>query len=120
MKVLAGVAGQALHVLDRFHITQQLHKAVDEVRRTGSNRPRALQPVRVIHVQRFPCREEIEGALPLAVNCRDSPLRAAVRLPAACQLGHFLRTPELDQRLVGHVEPAGVIPNGVQYVLGPT
>ncbi len=41
MKVLAEEAGQALNVLDRFHITQHLNKAVDEVRRAESNRLRA-------------------------------------------------------------------------------
>ena len=41
LKVLAEEAGQALNVLDRFHITQHLNKAVDEVRRTESSRLRA-------------------------------------------------------------------------------
>ena len=35
-KVIADQAGQALHVLDRFHITLHLNQAVDEVRRTES------------------------------------------------------------------------------------
>ena len=34
-------AGQALHILDRFHITGHLNKAVDEVRRAESTRLRA-------------------------------------------------------------------------------
>ncbi len=33
LNVLAEEAGQALHVLDRFHITMHLNQAVDEVRR---------------------------------------------------------------------------------------
>src|SRR6202035_3979110 len=33
-------AGQALHVLDRFHITSHLNLAVDQVRRAESTRPR--------------------------------------------------------------------------------
>ncbi len=41
LKVLAEEAGQALNVLDRFHITQHLNKAVDEVRRAESNWLRA-------------------------------------------------------------------------------
>jgi transposase len=41
LKVLAEEAGQALNVLDRFHITQHLNKAVDEVRRAESSRLRA-------------------------------------------------------------------------------
>ena len=41
LKVLAEEAGQALNVLDRFHITQHLNQAVDEVRRAESSRLRA-------------------------------------------------------------------------------
>jgi transposase len=41
LKVIAAEAGQALHVLDRFHITGHLNKAVDEVRRAESGRLRA-------------------------------------------------------------------------------
>ena len=39
--VVAADAGQALHVLDRFHITMHLNQAVDEVRRAESARLRA-------------------------------------------------------------------------------
>ncbi len=41
LNVLAEEAGQALHVLDRFHITMHLNKAVDEVRRAETSRMRA-------------------------------------------------------------------------------
>ena len=41
LQVIAKQAGHALHVLDRFHITQHLNKAVDEVRRGESTRLRA-------------------------------------------------------------------------------
>jgi transposase len=40
LKVIACEAGQALHVLDRFHITSHLNQAVDEVRRAESGRLR--------------------------------------------------------------------------------
>jgi len=40
LSVLATEAGQALHVLDRFHITSHLNQAVDEVRRAESGRLR--------------------------------------------------------------------------------
>jgi transposase len=40
LKVIAAKAGQALHVLDRFHITMHLNQAVDEVRRAESGRLR--------------------------------------------------------------------------------
>ena len=38
LQVIAACAGQALHVLDRFHITSHLNQAVDEVRRAESAR----------------------------------------------------------------------------------
>jgi len=38
LAVIAQQAGQALHVLDRFHITQHLNQAVDKVRRAESTR----------------------------------------------------------------------------------
>ncbi len=40
LTVIAAKAGQALHVLDRFHITAHLNQAVDEVRRAESGRLR--------------------------------------------------------------------------------
>lgn len=40
LNVLAAKAGQALHVLDRFHITSHLNQAVDQVRRAESGRLR--------------------------------------------------------------------------------
>jgi transposase len=41
LNVLALKAGQALHVLDRFHITSHLNQALDQVRRAESARLRA-------------------------------------------------------------------------------
>jgi transposase len=41
LKVIADQCGQALHVLDRFHITTHMNLAVDEVRRAESTRLRA-------------------------------------------------------------------------------
>ena len=40
LQVIADQAGQALHVLDRFHIARHLNQAVDQVRRSESNRLR--------------------------------------------------------------------------------
>ena len=40
LAVIAAQAGQALHILDRFHITQHLNQAVDKVRRSESARLR--------------------------------------------------------------------------------
>jgi transposase len=40
LRVIADQAGQALHVLDRFHITSHLNQAVDQVRRAESTRLR--------------------------------------------------------------------------------
>ncbi len=39
--VIAAQAGQALHVLDRFHITSKLNQALDQVRRAESGQLRA-------------------------------------------------------------------------------
>ena len=41
LPVIAAQAAQALHVLDRFHITSHFNQAVDQVRRTESTRLRA-------------------------------------------------------------------------------
>jgi len=41
LQVIAAQAGQALHVLDRFHITSHLNQAVDQVRRAETTRLRA-------------------------------------------------------------------------------
>ena len=41
LQVIAAQAGQALHVLDRFHIVSHLNQAVDQVRRAESTRLRA-------------------------------------------------------------------------------
>jgi transposase len=41
LNVLAAQVGQALHVLDRFHITQHMNQAVDQVRRAEGTRLRA-------------------------------------------------------------------------------
>jgi transposase len=40
LQVIAAQAGQALHVLDRFHIVMHLNQAVDQVRRAESGRLR--------------------------------------------------------------------------------
>ncbi len=40
LNVIAARAGQALHVLDRFHISMHLNQAVDQVRRAESGRLR--------------------------------------------------------------------------------
>ena len=44
LSVIAKQAGQALHILDRFHIVEHLNQAVDEVRRAESTRLRG-QPI---------------------------------------------------------------------------
>ena len=41
LQVMAAQAGQALHVVDRFHITMHLNQALDQVRRAESSRLRA-------------------------------------------------------------------------------
>ena len=46
LQVIAAQAGQALHVLDRFHITTHLNQAVDQVRRAESSRLRETSKAR--------------------------------------------------------------------------
>lgn len=52
LTVIAAQAGQALHVLDRFHITMHLNQAVDQVRRAESGRLRsALAAKKLKHMR---------------------------------------------------------------------
>ena len=44
LNVIAAQAGQALHVLDRFHVTMHLNQAVDQARRAEGGRLRAEGP----------------------------------------------------------------------------
>ena len=41
VKVISELAGQALHILDRFHIVAKLNKALDEVRATEHKKLKA-------------------------------------------------------------------------------
>jgi len=43
-KAIAKYVPQALHILDPFHISAQLNKAVDETRRAEAERNRAMLP----------------------------------------------------------------------------
>jgi len=51
LNVIAAQAGQALHVLDRFHITMHLNQAVDQVRRAESGRLRATASAQADHLK---------------------------------------------------------------------
>ena len=51
LNVIAAQAGQALHVLDRFHITMHLNQAVDQVRRSESARLREAASVQAAHLK---------------------------------------------------------------------
>jgi transposase len=53
LNVLKQRAGQALHVLDRFHITMHLNQAVDEVRRTEIGQLRAAASERAVHLKKM-------------------------------------------------------------------
>jgi transposase len=78
LNVVAAKIGQALHVLDRFHITSHLNQALDQVRRTESGRLRAAGRAQA---------EQLK-------NMRWKLLRrtSRVRGRARCQLGRLLRT----------------------------
>jgi len=51
--VIAAQAGQALHVLDRFHITMHLNQAVDQTRRAESARLRAAASSQADHLKKM-------------------------------------------------------------------
>jgi transposase len=51
LQVIAAQAGQALHVLDRFHITTHLNQAVDQVRRAESSRLRESSKARALRLK---------------------------------------------------------------------
>jgi len=51
LNVIAAQAGQALHVLDRFHITSHLNQAVDQVRRAEAVRLRAAASAQAAHLK---------------------------------------------------------------------
>jgi transposase len=53
LKVIPAQAGQALHVLDRFHITMHLNQAVDQVRRAESGRLRTALAVQKLKHMRW-------------------------------------------------------------------
>jgi transposase len=78
LNVIAAKAGQALHVLDRFHITSHLNQALDQVRRAESGRLRAAG---------LPQAEQLK-------HMRWKLLRRSsrVRGRAKQQLGRLLRT----------------------------
>jgi len=78
LTVIAAKASQALHVLDRFHITSHLNQALDQVRRAETGRLRAAGRTQAEHLK----------------NMRWKLLRrhSRVRGRARCQLGRLLRT----------------------------
>ena len=55
LQVIAAQAGQALHVLDRFHITTHLNQAVDQVRRAESSRLRETSKARAERLKHMRC-----------------------------------------------------------------
>ena len=53
LEVIAAQAGQALHVLDRFHITMHLNQAVDQVQRAESMRLRTASQAAAQQLKRM-------------------------------------------------------------------
>lgn len=51
LNVIGAQAGQALHVLDRFHITSLLNQGLDQVRRAESTRLRASASAQASHLK---------------------------------------------------------------------
>jgi transposase len=78
LNVLTAKAGQALHVLDRFHITSHLNQALDQVRRAESGRLRATASAQAAHLKDMRWK----------LLRRHSRVRGRARL----QLGRLLRS----------------------------
>ena len=83
LQVIAAQAGQALHVLDRFHIASHLNQAVDQVRRAESTRLRtkSKKAAQRLKHMRWPLLRR--GS---RVRTRTSPAKAPC--PAGQQAGH--------------------------------
>jgi len=82
LQVIAAQAAQALHVLDRFHITSHLNQAVDQVRRAESYPPADQQQERRAATQAH--------ALALTPPPQPGPRTRSTkaRCPACQQVGH--------------------------------
>jgi transposase len=85
LQVIAAKAGQALHVLDRFHITSHLNQAVDEVRRAESTRLRATSKQLAQRLKHMP----LALTAPRQPRTRAGPAEA--QCPAGQQVGHRTR-----------------------------
>ena len=121
LQVIAAQAGQALHVLDRFHITSHLNQAVDQVRRAESSRLRGQKQESRPATQAY----ALALATPRQPGTRAGTAKA--QCPARQQTGHrtglgfegdllpFLEVQirDLGRRLSrllvlpGHAEPSG-------------
>jgi len=100
LKVVAKKAGQALHILDRFHIVAHLNKALDEVRRgeAGELRRQGSEPV--LRASRWCLLKRPEN-----LTQRQKPrLRELLRLNLRTVRAYLLK--EDFQFLWGYVSPA--------------
>ena len=113
LKVIAKKAGQALHVLDRFHVTMNLNKAVDQVRAEESKELRrqglepdpdsdTLVPAEAARASQLAAGNQAGGLAAL------QPAHGA-RLPAQGRLGVLL---DLPRRAVGAPLSEGMVSPG--------
>jgi hypothetical protein len=102
LNVIASEAGQALHVLDRFHITTHLNQAVDQVRRAESTRLRAVsqQQAQKLKHMRWPLLRRGTGFR----TARTERGRAPGFLPH-CRPQSSYRTPRSGMQLLGSFLP---------------
>ena len=113
LKVIAKKAGQALHVLDRFHVAMNLNQAVDQVRAEESKelRQRGLEPI--LTRSRWCLLKRPEHLTPpQEIKLADllrSNLRHGACLPAQGRPGVLL---DLPRRAVGATLPEGMVPPG--------
>jgi transposase len=109
LQVIAAQAGQALHVLDRFHITSHLNQAVDQVRRAESTRLGAKS------------KKEAQRASPAKAKCparQQTGHRTGLGLEGDLLLFLEVQIRDLGRRLSrllvlsGHAEPFGTDEKG--------
>ena len=133
MKVIAAEAGQALHVLDRFHITSHLNQAVDQVRRAestrlGTNNKKAAQRLKHMRWPLLRRRSRVRGRAQAKAECparQQTGYRTGLGLERdllpflEVQVGDLGRSLSRLLVLPCHAEPSGTDEKGGADVARP-
>jgi transposase len=99
LKVVAKKAGQALHILDRFHIMANMNKEIDEVRRQEAKELKAKGMGEVLKGARWTLLKRPENRTP----SQESKLAELVRYNLRAVRAHLLR--EEFQQFWGYLSP---------------